>query len=375
MTHSPPVSGSLDGDPMVPPGCELLRHGSQRHGLTTFTVVPQRRPQSMRQYEFLLTMEKMNGDAGGNLEGSSSESRKTEKTEMVMLERIDAEFENVEETNKELGITEAFGKLNLNMNAGDGMEDRDERDWIEEYRERRRFLSNDDHDSGKEAKSKTSTKAFDEEIVDDVPPPSPQLPVCWEEEGTETQNLKEAEVDQATNTFPIQNPNTSRCDPISDGDTQDPDWDVNLSSNFESSKSDAPSPSSPQSSPRNHQPISVQSTLPKVSKSELDPGFERSSPNSPSLFALAVSQRVQSLGNAFCPLIPSTRRISSPTQHPQSVGSQNTSSQKLYFQNLISQEFISKSPACLGACNEAPPTSAMTPQARRQAWVSCSRTQ
>lgn len=346
-------------------------------------------------------MEKINGDTGENLEGSSSESREIKKMEkstkeVVMFERTDAAFEDVEETKKELGITEAFGKLNLNMNAEncppedrDGMEDQDERDWIEEYRERRRrFLSDDDdHHHGKEAKLKTSTKAFDEEIVDDVPPP-PQLPVCWEEEDIETQNLEEtecfgkeeAEVDKAANTFTIQNPNLSRYDPqhnpLSDPVyTQDPYWDVNLSSNFESSKSDTPFPSSSQFNPHNHQSISVQSTLPRVLKFKLDPGFERASANSASLFALAVSQRVQSLGNAICPLIPSARRISSPTPHPQSVSSQNTSSQKLYFQNLTSQEFISKIPACLGTCNEAlpistaPPSVVMTPQAKRRAGV------
>ncbi|MCI4375847.1 hypothetical protein PGIGA_G00114550 [Pangasianodon gigas] len=405
--NRPPVSGSLDGDPVVPPGCELLRHGSQRDGLTTFTVVPIRRPQCKRQYEVLLTMETLetiNGDTGGNLEESSSESRELEKIEMstkeiVMLERTDAEFENeleLQETNKELGITEAYGKLNLNIDAEkhlpedrDRMEDQDGRDWIELYRERRRrFLSNDDDDhDGKEAKVKS-----DEEMVDDVPPSPPQLPVCWEEEDTETQNLEEtesfgkeeAEEDKTADTFTIQNPNPSRYDPQHNPTsnpvyTRDPYRDVNLSSNRHSSNSDTPFTSSSQSNPHNHQHNSVQSMLPHVSKSKLDPSFELSSPNSASLFALAVSRRVQSLGNGVCPLIPSARRISSPTPHPQSVGSQHTSSQKLYFQNLISQEFISKIPVSLGPCDEAPPISTappsvMTTRARRQAWSSFSRT-
>ncbi|XP_017336156.1 protein cordon-bleu isoform X2 [Ictalurus punctatus] len=415
VTHSPlapptlpPVSEYLDGDPVVPPGCELLRNGSQRDGLTTFTVVPRRRPQSMRQYEVLLTMEnsetmEINGDTGENLEGGISESREIEKTEMgtkeiVMLERTDAESENLEETNKELGITEAFGELKLNMDTEkhlpegrDKMEVQDERDWIEQYREiRMRFLSDDDHD-GKEAKLKTSTKVFDEEMVDDVPPP--QLSVCWEEEDTETQNLEETdsfgkeevEEDKAANTFTIQNPNPSRYDPHHDPTydasyTQDPYWDVNLSSNQQSSNSDTPFTSSSQSNPQTHQPNSVQSTLPHVSKSKLNPSFELSSPNSASLFGLAVSQRVQSLGNDIFPLIPSARRTSSPTPHPQSVGSPHTSSQKLYFQNLISQEFISKIPASPGSCSEAlptftaPPSVIMTTQARRRAWSSFSRT-
>ncbi|KAF4080199.1 hypothetical protein AMELA_G00167820 [Ameiurus melas] len=396
----PPVSGSLDGDPVVPPGCELLRNGSPRDGLTTFTVVPQRRPQSMRQYEVLLTMEnsetiEINGDTGENLEGSISESREIEKTEMgtkemVMFERTDAESENLEETNKELAITEAFGILNLNIDAEkhlpedrDGMDVQDERDWIEQYREiRRRFLS-EDHD-GKEAKLKTSTK------VHDVPPP--QISVCWEEEDTETHNLEEThsfgkeevEEDKVVNTFTLQNPNPSRYDPQDDPTfdasyTQDPYWDVNLS-NQHSSNSDTPFTSSSQSNPQTHQPNSVQSTLPHVSKSKLNPSFELSSSNSASLFGLAVSQRVQSLGNDICPLIPSARRTSSPTPHPQSVGSPHISSQKLYFQNLISQEFISKIPASSGSCSEvlptftAPPSVIMTTQARRRAWSSFSRT-
>ncbi|MCJ8730009.1 hypothetical protein PDJAM_G00113370 [Pangasius djambal] len=409
----PPVSGSLDGDPVVPPGCELLRHGSQREGLTTFTVLPIRRPQCKRQYEVLLTMETLetiNGRTGGNLEESSSESREIKKIEMstkeiVMLERTDAEFENeleLQETNKELSITEAYGKLNLNKDAEkhlpedrDGMEDQDQRDWTELYKERRRrFLSDDDDDDDdwKEAKVKSTTKVFDEEIVDDVPAPPQQLPVRLEEEDTERQNLEEtesfgkeeAEEDKAADTFTIQIPNPSRYDPQHDPTsnpvyTQYPYRDVNLSSNRHFSNSDTPFTSSSQSNPHNHQPNSVQSMLPHVSKSKFDPSFELSSPDSASLFALAVSRRVQSLGNGVCPLIPSARRISCPTPHPQCVGPQHTSSQKLYFQNLISQEFISKIPVSLHPCNEAPPISTappsvMTTQARRQAWSSFSRT-
>ncbi|KAK3575334.1 hypothetical protein QTP86_025522 [Hemibagrus guttatus] len=397
----PPVSGSVvDADLALPPGCELMRHGSQRNGVNTFTVVPRKRPQSTNRYEFLLTMknvESINGDTGEHLEGRISESRETEKMEtsskeMARLEKTDDEFENVVETNKELGIAEGFGKLHLNIDAEehlaeehlaeehlaeehliedrDGMEDQDERDWIEEYKKRRRFLSNDDY--GKE--TKTSRKAFYKEMLDDVSPQPSQLSVCWEEEEPETQNLEEtegfgkeeAEEDKyKANTFIIQNPNPSK--------SEEPYWDVNLSSNLHSSNSATPFTSSSQSNPQNRQPTSFQSASPHDSKSKLKTSFELSSPNSPSLFALAVSQRVLSLGNAVSPLIPAARTVSSPTPHPQRVSSQHTSSQKLSFQSLISEEFISKFPASLDPCNEAPPTSTAPPsvfmatRARRQA--------
>ncbi|XP_058260148.1 cordon-bleu protein-like 1 isoform X1 [Hemibagrus wyckioides] len=263
----------------------------------------------------------------------------------------------------------------------DGMEDQDERDWIKEYAKRRRiFLS--DYDYGRETKLKTSRKAFYEEMLDDVPPHPSQLSVCWEEEEeeepetpeeTEGLGTEETEEDESkANPFTLQNPNPST--------SEEPYFDVNLSSNLHSSNS-TPFTSSSQSNPQDHQPTSLWSALPHGSKSKLEPSFKRSSPNSPSLFSLAVSQRVQSLGNAFSPSIPSTRTISSPTPHPQRVGSQHTSSQKLYFQSLISEEIVSKFPGSLDPCGEAPPTSTAPPtviittQARRQAWSSFSRTQ
>ncbi|XP_060724860.1 cordon-bleu protein-like 1 [Tachysurus vachellii] len=422
-SNLPPESGSVvDGDPVVSPGCEVLRHGSHRDGINTFTVVPQRRTQSTRRYEFLLTMENLetiNGDTGGRMEDRISESRDTEeiemsRKEMVILEKTDDEFENVVETNKQLGIKEAFGKLHLNIDAEedppeedppeedppeedppeedppeehlaekylpeDRSEMEDNRDWIEEYRKRKMgFLSEDDR---KEAKLKMFRKPFLHQMPDDVAPQPSKLSVCWEEEESETQVLEDTERfgkdedDEDT----LQNPNPSRYEPQHDPTSEEPYWDVNLSSNLQSS--DTPFTSSSQSSPQNLQPNLLQSALPCDSNSTLEQNFELSSPNSQSLFAITVARRAQSLGNVVSPLIPSTRTISSPTPHPQRVGSQHTSSQKLYFQNLISQEFISKIPASLGPCTEAPPTSkapppeVMTTQARRQAWSSFSHTQ
>lgn len=400
------------GDPVVPPGCEVLRHGSQRDGINTFTVVPQRKTQSTRRYEFLLTIENLetiNGDTGGRMEDRISESRETEeiemsRKEMVILEKTDDEFENVVETNKQLGIKEAFEKLHLNIDAEEDPteedppeedppeedpteehlpEDRgemeDNRDWIEKYRKRRMgFLSDDDR---KEAKLKMFRKAFDKEMLDDVAPQPLKLSVCWEEEESETQVLEDTESfgKEEDDDDTLQNPNQSRYEPQHDPTSEEPYWDVNLSSNLQSS--DTPFTSSSQSSPQNLQPNLLQSALPCDSNSKLEQNFELSSPNSQSLFAITVSRRAQSLGNVVSPLIPSTRTISSPTPHPQRVSSQHTSSQKLYFQNLISQEFISKTPASLGPCIEAPPTSkapppvVMTTRARRQAWSSFSHTQ
>ncbi|XP_047670107.1 cordon-bleu protein-like 1 isoform X2 [Tachysurus fulvidraco] len=428
-SNLPPGSGSVvDGDPVVPPGCEVLRHGSQRDGVNTFTVVPRRRTQNTRRYEFLLTMENLetiNRDTGGRMEERISESRETEememsRKEMVIIEKTDDEFENAVETNKLLGIKEAFEKLHLNMDAEEDppeedppeedppeedppeedpaeehlpekylpekhpaeehlTEDRgeteDKRDWIEEYRKRRMgFLSDDDR---KEAKLKMFRKAFDEEMLDDVAPQPSNLSVCWEEEESETQVLEDTESFEKEED--LQNVNPSKSEPQHDLTSEEPYWDVNLSSNLQSS--DTPFTSSSQSSPQNLQPNLLQSALPCDSNSKLEQNFELSSPNSQSLFAITVSRRAQSRGNVVSPLIPSARTISSPMAHPQRISSQHTSSKKLYFQNLITQEFNSKIPASLGPYIEAPPTSnapppvVMTTQARRQAWSSFSHTQ
>ncbi|XP_053354932.1 protein cordon-bleu isoform X1 [Clarias gariepinus] len=396
-SNLPPLSAPQESDPVVPPGCELLTHGSQRDGLTTFTVVPRRRPQCMRQYEVLLTLETLetiNGDTEGNLELGVLESREVEKIEKVEQFETNEAFENVVETNKEMGIADPFEKLNLNTDAekeqsedGDELEVHEQGDWIEEYRKRRRkFLM---HDDGKEPRSlMISSKVFNKETVDDAGPSLPtKLSVCWEEDDTEEQNLEEigsfvkeeTREDKAAKIFTVQTPNPSRSDPQRDPTfnpayTQDPYWDVKLSSNTSPSDSDTPFTSSANHSGiHNHQPLPDEPTSPQVSKSEPDPSFKHSPPSSVSRFALAVSQRVQSLGNGVCPLIPSARKT---TSHPQSLGSRQTSSQKLYSQNLISEESMSKNP-----CNKAPPISddppfvSMSPQARRRAWSSFSRTQ
>lgn len=382
-------SEALDPAPVVPPGCELLRDGSRRDGLTTFTVVPRRRPESMRQYEFLHTSETahtINGDTKGTLDGSRSESGEIEMSteDTVTVENRDAEFKNWKETDK-LGETEAFGVLNPNKNAekrvseaGHDVEDQDERDRMEKYRERRRRFQCDHDEKG--ANGKTSTMVYDKEMLNDVP--APQLHVHWEEEDTETQNLEKTESlgkedtkeDRAANDFTTRNPNAIRYgpqrDPTSDAvHTQDPCcWDENIP-NLHTFNSETPFTSSSQSSPHNHQP-----------HSKLNPSFELSSPNSASLFATAVSQRVQRLGNAVCPLIQSAEKKSPPALHPQSVGSQSISSQKLYFQNLLPQEFVSKILPSQGACCKAPPTSTAppsgfgSPRTRRRAWSSFSHT-
>lgn len=385
------MAETLDPAPVVPPGCELLRDGSWRDGLTTFTVVPRRRPESIRQYEFLRTSETantINGDTKGTLDGSSSKSGEIEMSteDTVMVEKRDAEFKSWKETDK-LGEIEAFGELNPNNNAekrvseaGRDVEEQDERDWMEKYRERRRRFQcdHDQHHDEKGANVKTSTKVFDKEMLDDVP--APQLHVRWEEEDTETQNLEkteslgkeDAKEDHAANNFTTRNPNPIRYDPQRDPTsdavyTEDPCcWDENISSNLHTFNPETPFTSSSQSSPHDHQP-----------HSKLNPSFELSSPNSASLFAMAVSQRVQRLGNAVCPLIQSAEKKSPPAQ---SVGSQSISSQKLYFQNLLSQEIVSKIPPSQGACGKAPPTSTAppsgfgAPQTRRRAWVSFSHT-
>ncbi|XP_046703665.1 protein cordon-bleu isoform X2 [Silurus meridionalis] len=393
ITHPPPalshslVSGSLDGDPVVPPGCKLLRHGSQRDGLTTFTVVPQRRPQNTRQYEFLITMETSettNEDPGGNLEGSGSESGEVEQ--METFEKDDAEFENEVETGEVLSIKEGFGKLNLDVNSEkhhsehkDGTADQDGREWMDEFRTRRRRFLTDDHWEGGDLK--TSRKVLDQEMEDDYDD-------CWEVEDTEnleeTESFRKEETEEheAGNVFPIYNPNLCDSDPQRDPTSdvsynKDPYWDVQRSSNLHISNSDTPNTSFFQTNPHNHQPNSVQS----LSKSKPDPSTEHSPPNSTSLFALAVSKRVQSRGNASSPLNPSARRTPSPTPCSPSASSQHTSSKKLYFQNLITEEFTVKTPASLGPWNEAPPIStapppvALTPQAKRQTWSSFSRAQ
>lgn len=377
MEHQDPATGSLVSDLLVP---------THRDSLTTFTVVPRRRPQSTRQYECLLTMETIPRDTEGNLEESSSEFRQDEKmeissSELVVLKERE-EFDNVEEINNEMGVTEKLGEVDLNMDEErlvqedrDRMEEQEKRDWVEEYRERRRRFLFDDR---KETKFKTFTKVFNEEIMEDDPLPPPQLPVCWEEKDNEKENLEnvenfgkeEARKDEPTNSFTIPTPNPSRYDPQHEPTedptpTKEPYWDVKLSTDLHSSNSDTPFTTySP-----HHQPTSV-----RASDSNLHPSFEISSPNSASLFAMAVAQRAQRLGHVVC------ARTSSSTKALQSLSSYQTTSQKLYFQNLISEENL-KIPTSQGVCSEdlpiskAPPMVVMTTQARRRAWSSFSHQQ
>ncbi|XP_072539692.1 uncharacterized protein cobll1a isoform X2 [Salminus brasiliensis] len=344
--HGSPDS-NLDSGPIAPPGCQLWRNCSQREGLTTFTVVPRRRQMSSRQYEVLITLEASDSleQATEKMEGleyitkhgeetlewrngklENLEAEELGKPEPCRHERVTQEKcngENLESRDAQLGILEltekGFNKLKLDTDMEkhlaeemDGQvpveeEGEEERDWVEEYRERRRRFQGDDQ---KPVKFDKWMKGFEEELgytIEDETKdgengfPLPPCAVAWEEnksmrgiqEGTVTFKTDKEE-DKGPRHYPHHEPLTYHV--------PDPYWDVNHSSNA-SLNSDAP------------EVLLTHSDTPSHPNATVD----LPSPAPMSLFALAVARRAQTLQKGVWPSTLSTQSFSSqiqPSLHP-----------------------------------------------------------
>ncbi|XP_066522768.1 uncharacterized protein cobll1a isoform X2 [Hoplias malabaricus] len=392
-SHSPQSDPSspaspLDPDAIAPPSGHLWRNCSHREGLTTFTVVPQRRRPSLRQYEILLTLE-----ASDCLERSDGETEVIQcppkhgenpekgigsielcKNELVNHKCNDEhEEEGLEVRDK--SAYKAVGKLELNTDTetlfaeeSEETEDQvsedgdfEDRDWVEEFRARRmRFQEKrDDREVVKldgwmkefeEGLSFTVMEDEKDQCENDFPPPP--LDVYWKENERDCQEDEEEtnkvrsrtegqEEDQDVSTI---HPNPPNHQPVADIF-----WDVNSILNSSDSNFDSAEPqlevaltylppdtvqsvsnSNPHSSANIHQSSSVPN--PHTSSSHLNPTPQPTcdlpAPAPVSLFALAVSRRVQSLMNGVCPLTPSRQRSYSQTQSCSMFYYQNPSSQR-----------------------------------------------
>ncbi|XP_036425845.1 protein cordon-bleu [Colossoma macropomum] len=401
-------ASSQDSNPIGSPGSLLWRNCSVREGLTTFTVVPRRRQPILRQYEVLVTLEALpsleqsdgeteilesipkHGDNVETLEPKEIGSPELCENEMAILEKKYGEGENREERDGGLDIPRAvkkgFDKFEVNRDMekhsekeGEEIEDEvsveEERDWVEEYRERRRRFQGDTVDRKavkldrwmnefEEALSYTIMRDGGEDVENGFPPP---LPLYWEEEEIERDNQQERkenvgfrtvreEDDEDSNASTI-NPKPSSFEtyhkPMADtAYLPDVYWNENRSSDLHSPDSnldsDAPqvsltyqpldsfqslSQTDPKSPCSNHQPSLVPASPTLSGHSDLDtsskfsPAVDVPSPAPMSLFALAVSRRAQSLKKTVCPLSPSTQSSCSQTQ-PSRGFSQHPPSQR-----------------------------------------------
>ncbi|XP_016304690.1 protein cordon-bleu-like isoform X3 [Sinocyclocheilus anshuiensis] len=256
-------------------GCQLLRNPSEREGLTTFTVVPQRHQQSRQCFEVPLTLQTPDtakaeqelcpGDQDALeiptteiLEAVTTEpfrngckrSDKSEHlSEVLHLQHVkpenqactDVESENLELKDEDdqcihpenmeleslkslqrgLGDLEHLGSTMNNLELKDSwanpskladrspvnpnthlveqeemeehalVETGEEKDWVEEYKERRRkFLGGDDGMKkldvwGRIQKEFTNTQ--EEKTIQEMDFPSPPPPVCWDENNGENE--------------------------------------------------------------------------------------------------------------------------------------------------------------------------------------------
>ncbi|XP_017557726.2 uncharacterized protein cobll1a [Pygocentrus nattereri] len=405
-------ASSQDSNPIGPPGGLQWRNCSLREGLTTFTVVPQRRQPILRQYEVLVTLEALASleQSDGRTEILESIPKHGENVEtlapkeignaelcedeMMILGKKYGKSENREERDGGLGIPrpaeKVFDKFEMNRDIEKHsererweMEDEveEEKDWVKEYRARRRRFQGDTVDrkavkldrwmnESEEVLSYAITQDGGDDVENGFPPP-PQLPLYWEEEEIERNNQQERkgklgfktvreEDDEDSNASTI-SPEPSSYEtyhkPMADtAHLSDIYWDENRSSDlhspdskldfdatqvsltyqplhcFQSLSQTKPDPKSPCS---NYQPSSVpasptlsgHSDLDTSPNSKLSPTVDVPSPAPMSLFALAVSRRAQSLTKTFYPLSPSTQSSCSQTQ-PSRVFSQNPPSQR-----------------------------------------------
>ncbi|KAL6455954.1 hypothetical protein MHYP_G00358050 [Metynnis hypsauchen] len=404
-------ASSQDSNPIGPPGGLLWRNCSLREGLTTFTVVPRRRQPSLKQYEVLVTLEALasleqsdgrteilesipkHGENVETLEPREIGNPELCENEMTILEKKYAKGEHREERDGGLDIPrpaeKVFDKFEMNRDIEKHSEREseeteyeveEERDWMEEYRERRRRFQGDTVDRKavkldrwmnefEEALSYAKTQDGGDHVENGFPPPPP-LPLHWEEEEIEKDNQQERKGKVGFRTVREEDDEDSNASTISPkpssyetyhkpmADTAylfDVYWEENRSSDLHSPDSkldfDAPQVSltyqpldffqslsqtkpDPKSPCSNHQPSSVpasptlsgHSDLDTSPNSKLSPAVDVPSPAPMSLFALAVSRRAQSLKKTVCPLTPSTQSSYSQTQ-PSRVFSQNPLSQ------------------------------------------------
>lgn len=245
------------GPSEAPPDCQQSRVSCEREGLTTFTVVPRRCQQNGRCFEVSRVVETsdtdkterdLNPDAlehpeihtqqpaevktGGNaLEKPENLSEIVQHLERenktwtdskieqinnerpVYLKNITKEsfqmsLKNLKPVGSKIKNNLRCASQSIDSNIEDGqeyalVETNKEKNWIEEYKERRRkFLGGDDDDDGKrntDAWGKITREFPNSQMeVDDDHFPSPPPPVCWYENNSDGENTSDQEMDSAT---------------------------------------------------------------------------------------------------------------------------------------------------------------------------------
>ncbi|XP_035382671.1 protein cordon-bleu [Electrophorus electricus] len=274
---------------------------------------------------------------GSNLEEKNNEAenlepKKPDSLELNGTERTCAQSENLEDGNGEQGVLEAARK---------------EKNWVEEHKERRRFQGGGGLDRRMEEFEEGMRCRETAELEDGCPPPRS---VSWEERERERKVKRGEDVCTVCS-------KPSSSDPMPD--ILDSCCAVTLCSNLHSSDS-RPSPLTVQprdssrsqldSSSSSRQPGSALAPRPEPD-SLFSPTF-RSSDVSPSLstvslFALAVSQRAQSLRSRVFPLAPSAQWFRS---------------QSLPFPGFCSQTLPSQTPPPLGFNSQTPPSPGLSSQ-------------
>ncbi|KAK1798730.1 hypothetical protein P4O66_007021 [Electrophorus voltai] len=274
---------------------------------------------------------------GSNLEEKNNEAenlepKKPDSLELNGTERTCAQSENLEDGNGEQGVLEAARK---------------EKNWVEDHKERRRFQGGGGLDRRMEEFEEGMRCRETAELEDGCPPPRS---VSWEEHERERKVKRGEDVCTVCS-------KPSSSDPMPD--ILDSCCAVTLCSNLHSSDS-RPSPLTVQprdssrsqldSSSSNRQPGSALAPRPEPD-SLFSPTFCSSdvshSLSTVSLFALAVSQRAQSLRSRVFPLAPSAQWFRS---------------RSLPSPGFCSQTLPSQTPPPLGFNSQTPPSPGLSSQ-------------
>ncbi|XP_062854177.1 cordon-bleu protein-like 1 [Trichomycterus rosablanca] len=330
----------------------------RRDGLNTFTVVPRKKTQSPRQYEFVITLETSeSGETGKKLKGGNdnrknSEPREStnnqeyntntmvthEKTEHVNnVDKTCGNLDILEATEKELDMIKLYTYTENHLDKGREMEDQvvlEERDWEVMFKEKRKIFQNGVH-CEEAVNLKRCTMSSDKAVVEDVvekttfdfKPPSP--PSYWKEDDCETQHVKKSEKAEMIGIEKkAEDKETSTTYPTAPRREhhRDPYWKTNLDTiqvPFKYQSPDSVSKFGLNSSLSNEKPSSeniTQSENPSLvdfknagpnSNSEPHQSFKLPVACLVSPFALAVSQRAMSVGKRGYPLNLSARGLGS----------------------------------------------------------------
>ncbi|KAI7807341.1 uncharacterized protein cobll1a isoform X2 [Triplophysa rosa] len=237
----------------APPGCHLLRNSCEREGLTTFTVVPQRRFEVSPTQQISDTAETEQDLSPGALEHPEihTEEPAEEEVQSELFKRASETPENLSEVLRHLekenqtwtdvemekinngrslhlknikedlelfrtglknlkpvgsqmtnNLRQASESIHSNIDERQErapLETCKEENWMEEYKERRRKFIGVDGKRIKDARGKIKREFRNSQMeVDDENFPYPPPPVCWHENNSDGENASDEEMETAT---------------------------------------------------------------------------------------------------------------------------------------------------------------------------------